>query len=101
MHLLHACRFGSGYTLQAKINPDGISTPDTPSVSPLLPIETSTSVANSSKDKLASHGPSVAAAVRGGGDGAVVDTSALKSFIEESFQGAMLMEEHQVCFYRL
>ena len=96
-------RFGSGYTLQAKINPldAGINNPDTTpktSLSPLLPVETSTQQVSTNETEVVHHTDRIAATGRGETYGAGVDTRALKSFIEESFQGALLMEEHQVSF---
>ena len=93
-----AFRFGSGYTLQAKINPltNGIVTPETtnkPSTGSLLPNLETTPLTNSKEASVAiSYHADTSAVVQG----STADTTGLKNFIEQSFQGARLMEEHQV-----
>ena len=94
-------RFGSGYTLQAKVNPAlaGQETPDsTPkssSGSPLPPLETNDPGVNRGASSSGAF-PQVGAAGVGGGEDQV-DTGGFKYFVEQKFPGAVLMEEHQVC----
>ena len=105
---IHLHRFGAGYTLQAKVNPllAGLETPEnTPkssSASPLPPLETAAPEVNrgtssSSTFSQESGGGGVGVGGRGGGED--LDTTALKHFLEQSFPGAALMEEHQVCVF--
>ena len=103
MGVLHVFvfRFGSGYTLQAKVNPAlaGQETPDsTPkssSGSPLPPLETNDPGVNRGTSSSGAFPQVGAAGVGGGGD--QVDTGGFKYFVEQKFPGAVLMEEHQVC----
>ena len=90
---VYVCRYGSGYTLQAKINsaivaPTNIPNPT--SESPLPALEAETSVA-------APHNVPPKTVAVGSAQGVVIDTTGLKYFIEQSFPGARLVEEHQVC----
>ena len=104
-------RFGSGYTLQAKVNPllagqetPPQTTPKSSAGSPLLPLETEDPVVNrgtSSGTFSQGSADRVTASAAGGGGGLSgglqeMDTNALKYFIDQSFPGAVLMEEHQV-----
>lgn len=69
--------------------------------SPLLPLETKDPVVNrgtsSGTFSQGSADRTTASAAAGGGGGLQeIDTNALKYFIDQSFPGAVLMEEHQV-----
>ena len=71
-------RFGDGYTLQAKV-----------STTKTNPVQDSQ---QSPAQSLSSPQPQVLASLLQ----PEFDTSALKNFIQQTFPGAMLMEEHQV-----
>ena len=83
-HPIH--RFGSGYTLQAKVNPAMAGDPTSP------PPYSSLTTAPPGQPT----GPHMQSGVVGGAQEGIIDATPLKLFIEQSFQGAVLLEEHQV-----
>ena len=89
-------RYGSGYTLQAKIYPAMMRRENIPSSS-----RDSSSLPLESEQQAVSERPSVGATYRNPSGTVAVSrtqgTTDLKHFIEQSFYGARLVEQHQVC----
>ena len=93
-------RYGSGYTLQAKINPAMVTPANIPnptSEPPLHPLQTEPPLVNEEAHVDAPYNDPARTEAVSRAHGVVIDTTGLKYFIEQSFQGARLVEEHQVC----
>ncbi len=89
-------RFGSGFTLQAKVK---LSAPTEPEVIPQSPKTSSFRRPVSPLRSLGSSSPDslTVTPLGGGGTFNPYDTTSLHIFIREAFHEAVLLEEHQVC----
>ncbi len=96
MPLLPSFRFGSGFTLQAKVK---LSAPPEPVFEPTRKfsfLRQGSKLSNlsppTSPTAVAPDTP-----LGGGGTFNPYDTTSLHIFVKEAFPGAVLLEEHQVC----
>ena len=100
MYVRECFRYGSGYTLQAKINPAVVTPDNILRESPLFPVANEPPAVSKRPNVATSHNEQSEVAPLSRAD-VMVDTTGLKHFIEQSFHGARLVEEHQVCVHHI